>query len=320
MLVIIIIASVIIIIRWRIRKLQKEKEELEKIVVERTREVVEQKDQIERQHDIVKNQNIEIEASIQYAEKIQKAVVPTKDILTKQFKDSMVLWRPQHIVSGDFYWIGRKDGKLIFTAADCTGHGVPGAFMSMLGISALNQIVNEEATTDPGEILTKLRMHIINSFKQHEQDLEDRQDGMDICICSFDTESRKLHYAGAYNSLFLLKKNGDKEPECIEYPADRMPVGLYAKMDDFTTNIVDFSPGDAVYLFSDGFPDQFGGPKYKKFMKKRFRQMVIDNYHKPMSEQYDIFNSTIDEWMSYKDPEGEEIIQTDDVIVMGVRL
>ncbi|MDA3822105.1 MAG: SpoIIE family protein phosphatase, partial [Bacteroidales bacterium] len=246
MVVLLIFASVIIFIRWRINKLKREKEELEEIVVERTSEVVEQKEHIERQHDIVKTQNIEIEASIQYAEKIQKAVVPTRDILTKQFEDSMVLWRPQHIVSGDFYWIGKKDGKLIFTAADCTGHGVPGAFMSMLGISALNQIVNEEATTDPGQILTKLRMHIINSFRQHEQDLDDRKDGMDICICSFDTKSKKLYYAGAYNPLFLLKDRGEEEPECIEYPADRMPVGLYAKMDDFATNEVDFSPGDAV--------------------------------------------------------------------------
>lgn len=319
LVLVVLVVTVVVIIRLRTRQLQQETIRLEKIVAERTREVVEQKDQIEKQHDIVVKQNMEIEASIHYAERIQKAVIPSQDLLKRNFEESFIIFRPQHIVSGDFYWVGQKSGKLVFTAADCTGHGVPGAFMSMLGISYLNQIVLEENQFDPGKILDQLRTHIINSFKQREQEMEDRKDGMDICLCSYDLETKKLRCASAYNSLLLVRANG-AEAECIEYEADRMPVGLYSVMDNFRTFEVDFRQGDKIYLYSDGFPDQFGGPKYKKYMKKRFKQMLVEHYDKPMEEQKETFTGMLADWMSYQDPDGEPIQQIDDIIVMGIRL
>ncbi|MFC2129527.1 two-component regulator propeller domain-containing protein [Bacteroidota bacterium] len=319
LVVIILIASVILYVNWRTRKLQLEKIRLEKIVEERTHEVVKQKEEIERQHDIVVKQNDEIEASIHYAERIQKAVVPSEDLLKHNFDDSFILWRPQHIVSGDFYWVGEKNNIIIFTAADCTGHGVPGAFMSMLGVSYLNQIVLEESTTDPGKILDKLRDHIINSFSQKEQGEAERKDGMDIAMCAFNKKTKKLYYSGAYNPLYLVRHKGS-ESEIIEYSADKMPVGLYAIMDGFKTVEINYQKGDSIYLTSDGFPDQFGGERFKKFMKKRFREMLLSNQDKSFPEQKHIYDETLEKWMSFKDPDGEEIDQTDDVLVIGVMM
>jgi len=209
--------------------------------------------------------------------------------------------------------------EIIFTAADCTGHGVPGAFMSMLGVSYLNQIVHEENTVMPNEILDKLRAHIINSFAQREHEEGDRKDGMDIALCSFNTKTNKLYYAGAYNPLFLINHDGE-EPELTEHSADKMPVGLYAIMDGFQTAEIEFKKGDSIYMFSDGFPDQFGGERFKKFMKKRFREMILSNQDKTFDEQKKIYDDTLEDWMRFRDPEGEEIIQTDDVLVIGVKL
>ncbi len=317
--VIALIAAVIVIIQLRTKKLKQEKIRLEKIVDERTREVVKQKDQIEKQHDIVVKQNIDIESSIHYAEKIQKAVIPSQAILSKIFNDSFILFRPQHIVSGDFYWIGQKGDYIIFTAVDCTGHGVPGAFMSMLGISYLNQIVLAENTVMPDQILNKLRTHVINSFSQKESKEDDRKDGMDIAMCSYNLKTKKLYYSGAYNPLFLIRSDSS-EPEIIEHPADKMPVGLYAIMDDFKLNEIDYKTGDSIYMFSDGFPDQFGGERFKKFMKKRFKEMILNNQGKAMSEQKEVFNNILCEWMAFKDPDEEVIDQTDDILVMGIKL
>lgn len=317
--IIVLAAAVVLYVRWRTRKLQLENIRLEKIVEERTREVVAQKEEIERQHGIVKHQNEEIEASIHYAERIQKAIIPSEEILKDNFTDSFILWRPQHIVSGDFYWVGQKNDHIIFTAADCTGHGVPGAFMSMLGVSFLNQIILEEGTVDPGQILDKLRQHIVSAFSQREHEEGDRKDGMDIAMCSFNTKTRKLYFAGAYNPLFQIRPKAD-EYELFEHNASKMPVGLYAIMDPFETLEIDFKKGDSLYMFSDGFPDQFGGERFKKFMKKRFREMLLNNQEKALPDQKKVYNEALEAWMSFKDPDGEEIIQTDDVIVMGVKL
>lgn len=318
LVIIILITAVIIIIRQRTRKLQLEKIRLEKIVEERTREVVAQKDQIEKQHDVVVKQNMEIESSIHYAERIQQAVIPSEDLLKDSFEDSFILWRPQHIVSGDFYWVGQKGENIIFTAADCTGHGVPGAFMSMLGVSYLNQIVLEENTTVPGKILNKLRNHIINSFSQREHEEGDRKDGMDISLCTYNVKTNKLYFAGAYNPLYLVR-NANGETDIHEYNADKMPVGLYAIMDEFETKEIDIEKGDTIYMFSDGFPDQFGGERFKKFMKKRFKEMILSHQDKSLAQQREVYNDVLNEWMSYKDPDGEEIIQTDDIILIGVK-
>ena len=317
---ILLIFSVIMIIRIRERNLIKEKIRLEKIVEERTREVVMQKDEIARQRDVVTYQKKEITDSIHYAERIQRAVLPDDNILKKQFSDYFVLFRPKDIVSGDFYWMSYKNDHVVFTAADCTGHGVPGAFMSMLGVSFLNKIVNELGIVKPSDILNSLRSNIITALKQ-EGNFEGAKDGMDIALCSVDLKNRKLMFAGANNPLFLIRKNGEAY-ELMETTADKMPIGYHASMESFTNNEIDIVSGDTVYLFSDGFLDQFGGPEGRKFMKKRFKEMLVANQASDMASQRAAYNNIIEEWINHPppDPSLEALSgQIDDIIVIGVR-
>ncbi|HUX94431.1 MAG TPA: two-component regulator propeller domain-containing protein [Bacteroidales bacterium] len=317
---ILLVFSVIMIIRIRERNLIKEKIRLEKIVEERTREVVMQKDEIARQRDVVTYQKKEITDSIHYAERIQRAVLPDDNLLRKEFSDYFVLFRPKDIVSGDFYWMSYKNDHVVFTAADCTGHGVPGAFMSMLGVSFLNKIVNELGLVKPSDILNSLRSNIITALKQ-EGTHDGAKDGMDIALCSFDLKNRKLMFAGANNPLFLIRKNGEGY-ELMETPADKMPIGYHSSMESFTNNEIDIVKGDTVYLFSDGFLDQFGGPDGRKFMKKRFKEMLLNNQAFDMPSQRTAYNNIIEEWINHPppDPSLEALSgQIDDIIVIGVR-
>jgi ligand-binding sensor domain-containing protein/serine phosphatase RsbU (regulator of sigma subunit) len=313
---------IIIIIRIRERNLIKEKVKLEKIVVERTREVVEQKDEIERQRDVVTYQKKEITDSIHYAERIQRAVLPEDKILKDYFEDYFVLFRPKDIVSGDFYWMSSKNDCAVFTAADCTGHGVPGAFMSMLGVSFLNKIINESGITNPSDILWKMRENVIIALKQQDS-YDTSKDGMDIALCSVDSRNMKLYFAGANNPLFMFRKSGDGY-EFIELRGDKMPVGIHSRMDPFTNHVIDLKKGDTIYLFSDGFVDQFGGPDGRKFMKPRLRQMLLDHQDLDMESQKIAFNKTIEDWINHPPAAGREsdIAQTqiDDIILLGVRL
>jgi ligand-binding sensor domain-containing protein/serine phosphatase RsbU (regulator of sigma subunit) len=313
---------IIIIIRIRERNLIKEKVKLEKIVVERTREVVEQKDEIERQRDVVTYQKKEITDSIHYAERIQRAVLPEDKILKDYFEDYFVLFRPKDIVSGDFYWMSYKNDCAVFTAADCTGHGVPGAFMSMLGVSFLNKIVNESGIVQPSEILKYLRENVITALKQ-EGTFETTKDGMDIALCSVDIKKMKLWFSGANNPLLIVRKE-EAGYDLIEIKGDKMPVGFHARMDNFVNNEIDLRKGDTIYLFSDGFIDQFGGPEGRKFMKPRFKQMLLDNQLLDMTSQRAVFNKTLDEWIN-PPTDSESIIdkpfgQIDDIILIGVRI
>jgi len=313
-----VIALVITGVRLRVRNLVREKIKLENIVKERTREVVEQKDEIERQRDIVTFQKKEITDSIHYAETIQRAVLPEETILNGFFTDYFLLFRPKDIVSGDFYWMSRKDGYIVFTAADCTGHGVPGAFMSMLGVSFLNKIVNESGVLQPDAILNSLRENIITALKQKGA-FETSKDGMDIALCSLDTDKKKLLYAGANNPLYVFRKTGS-EYEHIERKGDKMPVGFHSRMDNFTLHELELQKGDTIYLFSDGFHDQFGGPDGKKFMKTRFIRMLQENQHLDMASQKDTFNKTLDDWINYPSETCSPVGQIDDVILLGARL
>lgn len=303
--------------RYREKKLIAEKIKLEKIVEERTREVVEQKDEIAKQRDIVTYQKKEITDSIQYAERIQKAVLPEEDILSGSFTDYFILFRPKDIVSGDFYWMSKKGDTIIFTAADCTGHGVPGAFMSMLGVSFLNKIVNETGIIKPDRILNELRANIILSLKQTEME-ESSKDGMDMALCNLDVKNNKLFFAGANNPMILIRKENG-EYNVIEKKADGMPVGVYSRMTDFTCHEIEVLKGDTIYLFSDGFCDQFGGPKGRKFMKPRFIQMLLDHQTLPMCSQKETFEKILEDWINHPD-QGESIGQIDDVILMGIRI
>lgn len=313
-----LIVLIIFIFRIRERNLINEKIKLEKIVEERTREVVEQKDEIARQRDVVTYQKKEITDSIHYAERIQRAVLPEEKILSNSFPEYFVLFRPKDIVSGDFYWMSQKGDNIIFAAVDCTGHGVPGAFMSMLGVSFLNKLVNESGIITPSQILDSLRENIIISLKQ-KGSIDTTKDGMDVAICSIDMKNMHLQFAGANNPLFIIRKENE-EYVVLETRGDKMPVGFYSRMENFTNNEIDLLPGDSLYMFSDGFLDQFGGPEGRKFMKPRFKQMLIDNQGLSMSEQRGAFNNILENWINHE-REGEDLYgQIDDVILIGVRV
>ena len=301
------VAGAFIIIRltiaWYTRKLQEDNRKLEAIVKERTAEVVEKNKKIEQQ-------NISITDSIRYAKRIQTAVLPDKQTC-KSF-DYFIYFAPKDIVSGDFYWVHHfeKQKRLIFIAADCTGHGVPGAFMSMLGTSFLNEIVAKLDINHADSILNLLRQYVISTLSQglREGDREERKDGMDMALASIDLKTMKLEFSGANNPLVFIR-NG----ELTEYKPDKMPIGAYVKQDiPFQRTEIQLQPGDTFYLFSDGYIDQFGGPNGRKFMKKNFKEYLLSIHHLPMEEQKEILRNEMNSWM-----EGYE--QIDDQIVIGVR-
>jgi ligand-binding sensor domain-containing protein/serine phosphatase RsbU (regulator of sigma subunit) len=312
------ICIIIIIIRIREKNLRNEKIKLEKIVEERTREVVEQKNEIEIQRDVLTYQKKEITDSIHYAERIQQAVLPEEKILKETFSDYFIILRPKDIVSGDFYWMTEKNNHIVFTAADCTGHGVPGALMSMLGVSFLNKIVNEAGIVKPSAILTSLRENIIAALKQ-EDTLKATKDGMDIALCSYNMKKKKLLFSGANNPLYVIRKVGN-EFVIIEKRGDRMPIGFYSIMTDFTDYEIDIQKGDKIYLFSDGFVDQFGGPEKKKFMIPRFKQMLLDNQELDMASQKKAFISILEEWINNNSNNSSAYEQIDDIILLGIQV
>jgi len=315
----ILILMILAIIQLRVRKLRKEKVRLERIVELRTWEITQQKEQIEEQRDVVISQQKEITESIQYAEKIQTASLPEEHILSACFSEYFIMLNPQHIVSGDFYWLGHKNDHLIFTAVDCTGHGVPGALMSMLGVSFLNKIVNEDGIIAPAEILDELRRSILNAFHKTKDFEEGSRDGMDVALCSFDLKRRKMYYAGAMNPLYQIRKHNG-EYQLIEHLPDKMPVANHAIMDPFNQKEIELKEGDTMYMFSDGYSDQFGGEKGKKFMKKRFKKMLLSNQDKPMAEQKTAFLDNLSEWMKAPGNSEIECRQTDDILIIGVKV
>jgi len=295
------IVVIIVIVKIYTRRLELEKIRLEQIVKERTEEVVKQKDEIA-------DKNRSITDSIEYASRIQTAVLPSDDFAEEILPEHFILFRPRDIVSGDFYWMTKKDNQLIVIAADCTGHGVPGAFMSMLGVSFLNEIVNRHEVISAGAILTQLRSDVKKTLGQEGKEGE-AKDGMDIALCIVDLEKMKMQYAGAYNPLYLYRNN-----ELIEVKADRMPIGIYIKeKESFTNNEIDLQKDDVFYIFSDGFQDQFGGEDGSKFKTKNFKKLLLEIHQKPMDEQRKILDTTVDEWRGKWE-------QVDDIIVLGVRV
>lgn len=265
---------------------------------------------ISMQRDQIFQQKEEITSSIEYASKIQTALLPPQDYIDQLIPDSFIFFRPRDIVSGDFYWLNKKGNKIISVTADCTGHGVPGAFMSMLGISFLNEIVNirTEEQLQASEILNELRALIISSLRQ-EGKIGESRDGMDLTICIIDYQKMELEYAGAYNPLYLIRNN-----ELIEYKADKMPIGIHIKeLKPFTSHTIQIQENDVLYTFSDGYADQFGGPKDQKYRRKNFKNLLLEINQIDMQEQKDILGKTIDEWM-------EGYAQVDDILVSGIRI
>jgi len=303
-----LISLVLLWFYLRIRRVKIQNEILENQVALRTAEVVAQKEKIEEHLYEIEEQKREITDSIIYAKRIQTAALPVSEFIYEIAPEHFVLFKPKDIVSGDFYWVGEKAGKVIIIAADCTGHGVPGAFMSMLGISFLNKIVNEKGIIEPDIILNKLRENVIRALKQENSEEFEPNDGMDMAICVIDYKKLKLQFAGSNNPLYIIR---DNEMEIIK--ADKMPVALYDKMDSFKVQELDIKKGDVFYIFSDGYADQFGGKRGKKFMYKPFRRLLTEISSKDMNEQKNILNSKIEEWKGDRQ-------QVDDIIVFGIKI
>jgi serine phosphatase RsbU (regulator of sigma subunit) len=302
------IGLIALIVRLYTRRLAREKVRLEEIVQERTRKVVQQKEKIEQQRDEIAKKNRDITDSIEYASKIQSAVLPAEDITRNILPEHFIIFRPQHIVSGDFYWINKKNGLLFVIAADCTGHGVPGAFMSMLGVSLLNEIVNKHAVTQANYVLNELRNEVKRTLKQTGKEGE-AKDGMDIAMTMIDLGNMKMQFAGAYNPLYLFR-----DGKFQEYKGDRMPIGIFLKENpSFTNHDIDLKKGDTFYIFSDGYQDQFGGKDGTKFKVKRFKKLLTEIHHKPMEEQREIIERTYDEWKGNHP-------QLDDVVIVGLKI
>jgi serine phosphatase RsbU (regulator of sigma subunit) len=272
----------------------------------------EQKEEIETQRDHAHKQNKEITDSINYARRIQSAMLPPKRYISELLNESFILYKPRDIVSGDFYWIKQVNKYVVIVAADCSGHGIPGAFMSMLGMGYLNEIVQRREVTQAKDVLSALRKQIKNSLRQHGG-RDEAKDGIDMALCVMDLKNRKMQYAGANNPLYLIR-GADKEAKVIEYKPDRMPVGYYQVKDNiFNNHDIKLESGDTFYLFSDGFIDQKGGTENKKFMSGRFRKLLEGIQDQTMYDQKITLKNTLSDWMG-NNP------QVDDILVIGVRV
>lgn len=262
-----------------------------------------QKEQVDLAFGELAEKNKEILDSINYAKRIQTAILPPNKLIKEHLRESFILYKPKDIVAGDFYWMEYKQGHILFAAADCTGHGVPGAMVSVICNNGLNRSVREYNLTDPGQILDKTREIVIQEFEKSEGEVKD---GMDIALCSLN--NYKLEYAGAYNPLWIIR-NG----ELIETKADKQPIGKYDELQAFTTHTIDLEKGDSIYIFSDGYVDQFGGPKGKKLKAKAFRELLISIQKETMAIQHELIDEAYENWR------GDEE-QIDDVVVIGVRI
>jgi serine phosphatase RsbU (regulator of sigma subunit) len=268
-------------------------------------EIEEQKNLAEAQRDQIAYQKKHITDSIMYAKRIQTALIPSLELFSDKL-EHFVLYKPLAIVSGDFYWVSSQGDKQIIIAADCTGHGVPGAFMSMLGVTMLNEIVNGKHILEPDQIIEHLRQGVIKSLNQ-VADEESIKDGMDIAVLVVDFKENTLHYAGANNPLYLVR-NG----ELIHYRADKMPASIHYRMLPFTLHKIDLHKGDAFYIFSDGYSDQFGGPNQKKFMSMQLRETLVEMEGQPMLKQGEKLDQIFEGWRG-------DSPQVDDVTLIGVR-
>ncbi|MFC2151095.1 two-component regulator propeller domain-containing protein [Bacteroidota bacterium] len=321
--IILILIIIFAYIKAKLKKLKRDKEILEEEVRKRTAEIMQQKEEIEAQRDEIEAQrnyvteqrdkielqNKNITASIEYASRIQRAVLPPKENFVKYLGEHFIFFRPRDIVSGDFYYLNAKNGNIVVAAADCTGHGVPGAFMSILGISLLDQIMSQIPDSfTAGDILTLLREEIKSALRQTGKDNE-AKDGMDISLCVLNRKDQTIHFAGAYNPLILIRNN-----EIIKHSGDKMPIGIFIKeKKSFTNNIIEIHKGDSLYLYSDGFQDQFGGENKKKFLPKNLNNLLLEISNKSAQEQLEILNDTLEDW------KGEEP-QVDDIIILGFKI
>jgi PAS domain S-box-containing protein len=261
--------------------------------------------EVEAQQAVVREQNRELVAGIRYAQRIQRAVLPDAERLQDHFPESFILFRPRDIVSGDLYWFGERDGRVVVAAADCTGHGVPGALLSLIGASLFQEMVMEKGNLDPATILDGARDGMIAALGRNDE--SDQRDGMNVGLVTIDRAASTLAYAGAYGPLYIIRKG-----ELIEHKGDRMPIGLHAgEITPFQRFDIPLEPGDRIYLFSDGMPDQFGGPDGKKLRSAGLKRWLLEIATLPMDEQHQALSDRFRMW------KGEEE-QVDDVLLIGI--
>ncbi len=280
----------------------------------KNKQILEQKEEIQNIAKTLEATNKEIEYknkqithSIEYAKLIQTAAMPTKEQMQALLPSHFIFFKPRDIVSGDYYWIREIKNLVIVVAADCTGHGIPGAFMSMLGISLYNEIARRPEINNLAMSLDALRNELKNTLGQ-TGDIEENKDGINLSVIAIDREKRQLQYAGAHNPIFIAKNN-----ELKIYKADEMPVGISHKEKPFTNKIIEINSGDIIYMFSDGYADQFGGNENRKFTNKRFKKLINNNKHKPMREQYEIIKNRHERWAKNQK-------QIDDILVIGIKI
>ncbi len=326
-------------------EIQRHRDELSVLIKElnlQKRDIQDKHDELQKQRDQIAKKNKQISDSIHYAKRIQQAIMPAESVFHRYFPESFILFKPKDVVSGDFYWIRRKGAKMYIAAADCTGHGVPGAIMSMLGLSFLNELINvAEKTIKADEILNQLRTHIVKSLHQKGK-IGETQDGLDIAFCILDMDDRVIQFAGANSPMYIIRK--DTEPfqvsdvslskthadvevvenrirfsqhddyQLIEIKGDKMPIGVYVRDNvAFTSNEVHFRTGDSIYMFSDGYASQFGGKNFNKFLTKNLKALLLNNQQKTMVEQKQILEAEFLKWKGNYE-------QVDDILIIGIKI
>jgi serine phosphatase RsbU (regulator of sigma subunit) len=281
---------------------------------QKNEEITAQSEQIMKQIESLESIQKDHTDSLIYAQKIQKALIDNESLFNQNFKDFFIYFKPKSLVTGDFYWISKANDKIVMAVSDCTGHGVPGAFMTMLGYSFLNEIVNKEHITEPDLILNELRENVISTLHQ-EGKIYEQKDGMDMAIVMIDKKNKRLKFSAANNSICYIPTRDDvDDKKVIEFKGDRMPISFHYKMRRFSLLEFDIREGDKFYLYTDGFIDQFGGPKGKKFKSVPFRRMLLKNHSLPMTEQREILEKTMEDWLD------DIYEQVDDMTIIGFEI
>ena len=309
---IIVVVIVYLAFKAKTKNLKQSKLELERIVEERTA--------------ALRHKEQEVMDSIRYALRIQLSIIPTDIKVRSLLPQCAVFYKPKDIVSGDFYWVEEIDGKVLFAAVDCTGHGVPGAMMSVIGLTCLNQAIQDKKLTSPADILNHLDREVNDTLRQ-SYDPNAVKDGMDLALCSIDFKTLELQYAGVFNSLWILRKNisstfnlqNDRQVfygnDLLEIKADKMYIGNNKDgiADEFTNHTIQLQKEDCVYIHTDGYADQFGGPKGKKFKYNKFKDVLTANAHLTIEEQHVVLDDAFYAWKGNQE-------QVDDVLVIGVKI
>lgn len=262
---------------------------------------------IETQRADLENKNNSIMDSLIYAQRIQEALLPSEEYFRRHFKESFILYKPKDIISGDFYWIGEKENKIFIVAADCTGHGVPGALMSMIGHNLLDKIINVDNVHQPSKVLDIMSRGLEKTFSREKNVGSIIRDGMDIGLCVVDKPKRRVEFAGAFFPLYIVRDN-----RLLDIKGDKYPLGMTPPDTLYTNNEIDLFENDMMYLFSDGYVDQFGGVENKKFMYRRFRYLLMNIHQFPVEDQKLILEENIRTWMG-------NVPQIDDILVMGFK-